>query len=224
MTERFDDTLARQVDAYIERLFLAPDETLARVISESAARGLPSISVSPNEGKLLHLLARLAGARRILEIGTLGGYSTAWLARALPADGRLVTLEVDERHAEVARQNLARCGVADRVEVRVGPAVDSLRAMIAGGDAPFDIVFIDADKESYPDYLEASLQLTRPGSLILADNVIRGGTVTDPPDGDPQAVAISRFNQAIATHPGLDSLILPVIRDRFDGLSLSIVR
>lgn len=224
MSERFDDTLARQVDAYVERLFVRADPDLDNVLSASAASGLPSISVSPNEGKLLHLLARMAGAHRILEIGTLGGYSTVWLARALPPDGRLVTLEIDERHAEVARRNLARCAVDHLVEVRLGPAMQTLRSMVADRDAPFDLIFIDADKEGYPGYLEAALELARPGTVVLADNVIRGGAVMDPANADAMARAVSRFNQAIATHPRLDSLILPIIRERFDGLSLSIVR
>jgi predicted O-methyltransferase YrrM len=221
-----DDTLARlgQIDTYIEGLFAAEDAALRAARSAMAEARLPSIHVSPTQGKLLHLLARLVGARRILEIGTLGGYSAIWLARALPADGRLVTLEVEERHATVARSNLARAGLSDRVEIRLGPAVDSLAALAAAGAAPFDLVFIDADKPSYLDYLHWAIELSRPGSLILADNVIRRGEVIGPDGGSAATQTIRRFNQALAAHPRLESLILPWVRGEIDGLALALVR
>jgi predicted O-methyltransferase YrrM len=224
MTERFDDTLARRVDAYIERLFVERDDELETALSESAAAGLPPINVSPSEGKLLNLIATMVRARRILEVGTLGGYSTIWLARALPEGGRLVTLELDPRHAEVARRNLTRCNLDPVVEIRLGPALSSLRSMIEQGEAPFDLIFIDADKEGYSGYLETALELAHPGTVILADNVIRGGLVMDDEVSDDVARAVGRFNQILAAHPRLDSLIVPVIRARFDGLSLSIVK
>jgi len=220
----FDGALAERVDRYVEELFVRPDPALAQGLADAAAEGLPAIAVSPNEGKLLHLLARLVQPERILEIGTLGGYSTAWLARALRPGGRLVTLELDRHHADVARRNLARAGVGDAVEVREGPAAASLRAMIAAGEAPFDVVFIDADKESYPEYLDLSLQLVRPGALILADNVVRNGRVLDPAHPDPLVQGIRAFNARLAAHPRLDSIILPIFRDQLDGLSISIVR
>ena len=216
----FDKGLAMRADAYVEDLFVPPDEGLSRGLEDAEAAGLPPINVSPNEGKLLHLIARIARASRVLEIGTLGGYSTTWLARALPPQGRLVTLELEPRHAEVARANLARAGVADRVEIRIGPASASLRALIEQHEPPFDLVFIDADKEGYVEYLDLSLRLVRRGSVILADNTLRRVL-----DGDPSADArgIEAFNERIAAHPRLDSLILPIIRGHLDGLSISIV-
>lgn len=220
----FDGALAERVDRYVEELFVPPDPALAQGLADAAAAGLPDIAVSPNEGKLLHLLARLVQPARILEIGTLGGYSTAWLARALRPGGRLVTLELDPHHAAVARGNLARAGLAAQVEVREGPAAAALRAMIAAGEPPFDVVFVDADKQAYPEYLELSLQLARPGTLLLADNVIRNGRVLDPGHRDPLVQGIRAFNARLAAHPRLDSLILPIFRDQLDGLSISIVR
>jgi predicted O-methyltransferase YrrM len=221
--ETFDERLAERVDAYVESLFVPPDETLAQGLRDAAAASLPPINVSANEAKLLYLIAKLSNARRMLEIGTLGGYSTTWLARALPPDGELITLELESRHAEVARRNLDRSGVGARVEIRVGPAADSLRSLIETRAAPFDLIFIDADKEAYAEYLELSLRLARVGTCILADNVIRNGRVlADHPD-DTSARGAKAFNQAIAAHPRLDSIILPIIRTSLDGLSISIV-
>lgn len=222
MSEPFDAELARKVDRYIEALLVPRDEALEEGLRRAGAAGLPAIAVSPNEGKLLHLLARMTRAARILEIGTLGGYSTTWLARALPPGGRLVSLELEPRNAEVARENLARAGVAERVEIRVGPAAASMREMVARQEAPFDLVFIDADKAGYPEYVELSLRLSRPGTVILADNVVRNGRVTDPAAGDPAVAAVRAFNARLASPP-LESIILPIIRDELDGLSISIV-
>jgi predicted O-methyltransferase YrrM len=224
MGAKWDAALVERVDRYVEELFVAPDPALERNLADAAAAGLPPIAVSPTEGKLLHLLARLVRPRRILEIGTLGGYSTTWLARALEPEGRLVTLELDPAHAEVARRSLARAGLEGRVEVRVGRAVDALEAMIAAGEGPFDVVFIDADKESYPDYLELSLRLVRPGALLLADNVVRHGAVLDARSSDPRAQGARAFNARLAAHPRLDSVILPIFRGDLDGVSISIVR
>ena len=224
MPEAFDEHLAYQVDHYIERLFVPPDEALARNLKDAADAGLPTINVSPNEGKLVYLIAKMARAKRILEIGTLGGYSTTWLARALPTDGKLVTLELDPKHAAVARHNLDRAGVSQRVEIRVGRAVDSLRTMIDHVEAPFDLIFIDADKRSYPDYLTLAMQLTRPGTIILADNLIRNGRVLNAQSTDENARGARAYNAAIAAHPRLESIVLPIIRENLDGLSISIVR
>jgi len=218
------DRLLVRVDRYIEDLFVPPDPSLEQGLADAAAAGLPDIAVSPNEGKLLHLLARLVRPTRILEVGTLGGYSTTWLARALEPGGRLVTLELEGHHAEVARRNLARSGVGDRVEIRVGPAAAALRAMVAAAERPFDVVFIDADKESYPEYLELSLELSRAGTVILADNVIRGGRVLDGRSTDPRVQGVRAFNTRLASHPRLDSIVLPIAREHLDGLSISIVR
>jgi caffeoyl-CoA O-methyltransferase len=208
-----------QIDSYVEELFVPPDPALEDALRRSREAGLPEIQVSPNEGVLLRLLTEIAGARRILEIGTLGGYSTIHLARALPEDGSLVSLEVDERYAEVARENIREAGIGERVEVRVGDARELLARMVEEGEGPFDLVFIDADKESYPEYLEWALRLSQPGSLILGDNAIRGGSVLDPKD--ESARAIQEFNEALAKNPRLSALILPLIRERVDGLTIA---
>ena len=222
--ESVTEELLRKVDCYIEDLFVQADPALAEGVADAAAAGLPQIQVSPAEGKLLYLIARMTRAARILEIGTLGGYSTTWLARALPESGVLVTLELNPNHAAVAHANLERAGVANRVEIRVGRASDSLRALVQENATPFDLVFIDADKAGYPEYLDLSLQLTRPGSAILADNVIRHGRALpeDAPDAGDRGVHL--YNDAIAHHPRLESLILPIIRNKVDGLAISVVR
>ncbi|HUI53681.1 MAG TPA: O-methyltransferase [Bryobacteraceae bacterium] len=222
--ERIDERLAKAVDEYIEGLFVPPDEALRQNLRDAGAAGLPDIAVSPVQGKLLYLIAKIAGARRILEIGTLAGYSTTWLVRALPPQGELVTLEVDAKHAEVARKNLERTGIGALIDIRVGPAADSLRALIESGEAPFDLIFIDADKPSYSDYLNLSLQLSHRGTVILADNVIRNGRALDPAPDDPNAKGVCAYNQAVASHPRLESIIVPMIREKLDGMSISIVR
>jgi predicted O-methyltransferase YrrM len=222
--ESFDEKLARRIDQYIERLFTPPDETLAQNLKDAEAAGLPSINVSANEGKLLYLIAKLARARRILEIGLLGGYSTTWLARALPGDGKLITLELEAKHAAVARKNLDRAGVGERVEIRVGGAPDSLRAMIQHDEAPFDLIFIDADKPAYVDYLNFAIQLSHPGTVILADNVIRNGRVMAEQPAEEGARGARAYNAALAAHPRLESIVLPIIRENLDGLAISIVR
>jgi predicted O-methyltransferase YrrM len=224
MPEAFNEQLAEQVDRYIEQLFVPPDENLTQNLKDAAAAGLPAINVSPTEGKLLYLLAKMSHAKRILEIGTLGGYSTTWLARALPVEGTLVTLELDPKHAAVARRSLERAGLSDRVQLRVGRAVDSLRALIDRAAAPFDLIFIDADKPSYPDYLNLVMQLSRSGTIILADNLIRNGRVLNAQSTDENARAARAYNAAIAAQPQLESIVLPIIRKNLDGLSISIVR
>jgi predicted O-methyltransferase YrrM len=211
--------LLPRIDSYVEGLFAPPDPALEDALRRSRETGLPEINVSPNGGKLLQLLVEISGARRVLEIGTLGGYSTIHLARALPVDGSLVSLEVDEHHAEVARENIAGAGLGDRVEVRVGDARVLLARMVEDEEGPFDLTFIDADKASYPEYLEWSLRLSRPGSLILADNVIRGGSVLNPKD--ESARATREFNEALANDPRLSALVLPLIRERVDGLAIA---
>jgi predicted O-methyltransferase YrrM len=222
--ESFNEQLAASIDHYIEYLFNPHDETLAQNLQNARDAELPTINVSPNEGKLLYLIAKMAGAKRVLEIGTLGGYSTTWLARALPADGKVITLELDEKHAAVARQNLDRAGVADRVEVRVGRAIDSLRRMIDQHEPPFDLIFIDADKINYVTYLDLSLQLSHPGTVILADNVIRNGRVMSEQAQDESSRGAKAFNDALAANQQLESIIVPIIRSNLDGLSISIVK
>lgn len=214
--------LLGEIDDYVQELYAPQDEALEAAVRESRRAGLPEIQVSPNEGKLLQLLAEIAGARRILEIGTLGGYSAIHFGRALPEDGSLISLEIDEHHAEVARENVERAGLADRVEIRVGDARELLAAIVGNGEGPFDLVFIDADKEGYPEYLEWSMKLVRPGSLILGDNAIRGGSVLDPDDGSSRAMR--EFNRRIAEDPGLSAIVLPLIRERIDGLAIARVR
>jgi predicted O-methyltransferase YrrM len=173
---------------------------------------------------LLYLLAKIAGAKRVLEIGTLGGYSTTWLARALPADGLLVTLELELRHAEVARRSLDQAALAPAIDLRVGPAAESLRDPVRATTAPFDLIFLDANKSGYVEYLNLALELSRPGTLILADNVIRHGLVLDPDPADQNDAGAKTYNEAIARHPRLESLIVPIVRARVDGLSISLVR
>jgi caffeoyl-CoA O-methyltransferase len=220
-TESMGGLLAR-IDDYVEGRFAPQDEALEAAVRESRRAGLPEIQVSPNEAKLLQLLAEMVGARRILEVGTLGGYSAIHFGRALPEGGELVSLEIDERHAEVARENVDRAGLADKVEIRVGDARGLLARIAENGEEPFDVVFIDADKEGYPEYLEWALRLTRPGSLILGDNTIRGGSVLNPEDGSARATG--EFNERIARDPRLSAILLPILRERIDGLTIALVR
>ncbi len=212
------------VDRYLTDLLVPPDPALEAALRDSAAAGLPAINVSPNQGKLLHLLARLQGARSILEIGTLGGYSTIWLARALPPDGRLVTLEADAKHAEVAGANIARAGLADVVELRLGPALETLPQLAAEGRGPFDLIFIDADKPGYADYLAWSLRLSRRGSLIVADNVVRKGAVLDPASDDPRVQGARRFNEALAAERRVSATAIQTVGSKgYDGFALALV-
>lgn len=209
------------VDDYLEGALVETDAALDAALRASAAAGLPDHQVSPSQGKLLQLLARLVGARRILEIGTLGGYSTIWMARALPRDGRLVTLEADAAHAAVARTNLARAGLGERVELREGPALGALPRLAEEDAGPFDLVFVDADKPNNPDYLDWSVRLARPGSLIVLDNVVRGGEVVRADSDDPRIQGIRRMNERIAADPRLDATALQTVgRKGWDGFAL----
>jgi predicted O-methyltransferase YrrM len=212
------------VDAYFEDRLLARDDPLTAALADSRAAGLPAISVSPTQGKLLHLLARSIGAARILEVGTLGGYSTIWLARALPPTGSLVTLEIDPRHAEVAQVNLVRAGLADTVEIRVGPAADTLARIGAAGEAPFDFVFIDADKASNAVYFAWAMRLTRPGSVIVVDNVVRGGAVADPDSHAADVLGTRRLLDAMAAEPGFEATAVQTVGSKgYDGFALGLV-
>jgi len=222
--EPLNEELVEQIDRYIEDLFTPTDASLAENLKDANAARLPAINVSPNQGKFLYLLVKIAGAKRILEIGTLGGYSTTWLARALPPDGVLITLELEAKHAQVARRNLDRAGLGSKVEIHVGPATDSLRSLIRLEVQPFDCIFIDADKVGYVEYLDLSLQLSRRGTMILADNVIRHGLVLAENPTDSADRGARAYNDAIAHDPRLESLILPIVRRRVDGLAISIVR
>lgn len=213
-----------EIDRYIEQLCVPPAESFHQALQNAENAGLPPIHVTPNEGKLLYLLAKLSRPKRILEIGLLGGYSAYWLARALPPNGRLVTLEISAHHATVARQTLETAGLLPLVEIRVGAARESLEKMVQSGEPPFDLVFIDADKEGYPVYLDYALHLTHPGSLILADNVIRDGKVVNPDDPDPAACAVREFNAKLAGNPKLETILIPLMRGKIDGLAIARVK
>ncbi|SED39741.1 Predicted O-methyltransferase YrrM [Streptomyces sp. 3213] len=217
-----ESQLWNDVDDYLIGHLSPHDEVLEATLRDSDAAGLPQIAVSAAAGKLLHLLARIQGAARILEIGTLGGYSTILLARALPADGRLITLEYSPKHAEVAGRNIARAGLDKLVEIRVGPALDSLAALADENAAPFDLVFIDADKANNPNYVEWALKLTRPGSLIIVDNVVRGGRVADPANTDPDVLGTRAAIELIGSHPRLSGTAIQTVGEKgYDGFALA---
>jgi len=212
------------VDRYLTDLLAPPDPGLDAALQASTAAGLPPINVAPNQGKLLYLLARLQGARAILEIGTLGGYSTIWLARALPDGGRLVTLEADPAHADVARANLARAGVADVVELRLGRALDTLPELAAEGRGPFDLIFIDADKAGTPEYFVWALELSRRGSLIVVDNVVRDGAVIDAASDDAGVRGIRRFLELLAAEPRVSATAIQTVGSKgYDGFAVALV-
>ena len=212
------------VDHYITELLVQPDAALDGALQSSAAAGLPAISVSPPQGKLLMLLAMLQGARNILEIGTLGGYSTIWLARALPPGGRLITLEADAKHAEVARENIERAGLDGVVELRLGPALETLPRLAAENRGPFDFIFIDADKPSIPDYFTWSLKLVRRGSVIIVDNVIRSEAVIDAANGDANVQGVRRFNDMLAAEPRVSATVIQTVGGKgYDGFALALV-
>jgi predicted O-methyltransferase YrrM len=212
------------VDQYITDLLVHSDPALDAALADSAAAGLPAINVTPNLGKLLHILARVQGARTILEVGTLGGYSTIWLARALPPGGRLVTLEVDPKHAAVARGNIARAGLSDVVELRLGRALDTLPELAAAGYGPFDLTFIDADKPSNPDYFAWALKLSRRGSVIVVDNVVRSGAVADAASTDPTVLGVRRLNELLAAEPRVTATAIQTVGSKgYDGFAVALV-
>jgi predicted O-methyltransferase YrrM len=212
------------VDSYIADLFVGPDSALDAALAASNTAGLPAIAVSPSQGKLLMLMARAMGARKILEIGTLGGYSTIWLARALPADGNLITLEYDPKHAEVARANIARAGFANVVELREGRAQDTLPQLVSENRGPFDFIFIDADKPGYPDYLAWSLKLSHPGTVIIADNVVRKGEIVDANSADANVQGMRRFNALLAAEPRVSATEVQTVGSKgYDGFAYAVV-
>ncbi|HDR9807303.1 TPA: O-methyltransferase [Burkholderia cenocepacia] len=213
-----------QVDAYFSATLVPSDAVLNAALAASDAAGLPAINVAPNQGKLLQLLATIRGARRILEVGTLGGYSTIWLARALPPGGSLVTLELNPAHAKVATENIARAGFAQVVSVVVGSAKDSLARLIDAGEAPFDFIFIDADKDNNAVYLDAALKLSRPGTVIVVDNVVRGGRVADPDNREPDVVGVREGFARLVAEPALATTAVQTVGQKgWDGFSISIV-
>jgi predicted O-methyltransferase YrrM len=212
------------VDRYLEGQLIPPDEARDAVLRASAAAGLPEIAVTPSQGKLLYLLAKMQRARRILEIGTLGGYSTIWMARALVRGGRLITLEAEERHAAVARRNIARAGLRAKVDLRLGKALETLPKIAAEEGRPFDFIFIDADKENTAGYFDWSLRLSRAGSAIVVDNVIREGEVADAGTGDPRVQGIRRFHEALAREPRVSATTIQTVGSKgYDGFTLVLV-
>jgi predicted O-methyltransferase YrrM len=211
------------VDRYLCEQLVPSDAALEAALAASRAAGLPPHNVAPNQGKLLELLARMQRAERILEIGTLGGYSTIWLARALPARGKLITLEADAKHTAVARQNIARAGLSERVELREGRALDTLPLLAAENAGPFELVFIDADKPSNPDYFRWALRLSRAGTLIVIDNVVRNGAVIDE-NGDASVQGVRRLNELIAAEPRVSATAIQTVGEKgYDGFALALV-
>jgi predicted O-methyltransferase YrrM len=212
------------VDDFLVRTLVKPDAALDQALADSDRGGLPAINVSPCQGKLLNLVARMIGARRILEIGTLGGYSTIWLARALPPSGRLVTLEFSQKHADVARANIERAGLLDRVDIRVGRALDTLPAIARESSEPFDLIFVDADKENNRDYLGWAVKLARPGSVIITDNVVRDGKVIDEASSDPMVVGTRRFLDALAAERRVSATAIQTVGSKgWDGFTIAVV-
>lgn len=213
-----------KVDQYLSAAMVPPVASIEQALADAEAAGLPPINIEANQGRFLELLVRMSGARRVLEIGTLGGYSTLWMARGLGEGGRLVTLEIEKVCADVAQANFQRAGAQEKILLRLGPALDSLQNMIAEGEAPFDFIFLDADKENYPNYLPLILQLSQAGTVLVADNVVRGGQVLDASSTEANVLGTRRFNQMLGENPRLDATALQVVGAKgHDGLALALV-
>jgi predicted O-methyltransferase YrrM len=213
-----------KVDRYFGDLLAHADPTLDAALKANEQAGLPQINVTSLQGKFLEFLVRVSGARRVLEIGTLGGYSTIWFARALPEGGRVVTLELDPHHARVARSNLQNAGVLDRVDLRVGPALETLATLVTENAEPFNLIFIDADKQGYPQYLQWSLRLSRPGTVIVADNVVREGRVIEANCDDADVQGVQQFTELLAAEPRLSATVLQTVGAKgYDGFALAVV-
>jgi caffeoyl-CoA O-methyltransferase len=220
-----DQKIFKEVDQYISDLFIPEDEALTAAELSHKQEGIPHINVSPNLGKFLYLLAKLVNAKKILELGTLAGYSTIWLARAIPETGRVITLELDPHHADIAKKNISRAGLSDKIDIRLGKAIELLPGLVNEKAGPFDLIFIDADKPPYTEYFEWSLKLSRPGTLIIADNVVRDGKVLDPEQSDPMVMGAQRFNKALAANKNVDATILQTIGVKeYDGMAIAIVK
>ena len=216
--------LFAKVDQYINDLLVEQDNVLTATETSIIEAKIPTISITPNQGKFLHVLARLAKAKKILEIGTLGGYSTIWLARALPQSGQLITLEIDPNHADVAHKNIIRAGLDPIVDIRIGKALDLLPLIEKEGIAPFDMIFIDADKSPYAEYFQWALKLSRPGTLIIADNVIREGKVLDPNSSDEMVNGVQRFNNMLAKNTAVTATIIQTVGTKdHDGMAIAVV-
>lgn len=219
-----NQALFASVDHYINNLLAPEDKALKATVQSIVDNQIPQISVSPNQGKFLQVLATLCRAQKILEVGTLAGYSTIWLARALPPNGRLVTIEFDPLHARVAQENMRRAGLAKQVEIRIGKAIDVLPEIAAQGIGPFDLIFIDADKPPYVEYYEWALKLSRPGTLIIADNVIREGQVLDPNCSDEKVQGVQRLNRLLATDTRVSATIIQTVGEKeHDGMVIAVV-
>jgi predicted O-methyltransferase YrrM len=214
----------KRVDQYFTDALIASGDGFNAAMEANRKADLPAIDVTALQGKFLEILVRATGARRVLEIGTLGGFSTLWLARALPENGLVVTLELEPRHAEIAMHNLKIAGLANKVDLRIGPATETLKALAQEHTAPFDFIFIDADKASYPEYLQWSIKLSRPGTLIVADNVVRDGKVVDPESPDPHIQGVRRFTELVAAEPRLSTTVLQTVGTKgYDGFAISVV-
>lgn len=212
------------VDRYFSTALIKPDRVLEFALKANRKAELPAIDVTPLQGRFLELLVRAAGARRVLEIGTLGGYSTLWLARAIPDNGLIVTLELEAKHASIAQKNIEKAGFSRRVDLRIGPAAETLSALVAASADPFDFIFIDADKAGYPDYLKWSLKLSHPGTIIVADNVVRDGKVIDAKNPDPNIKGVRRFTKLIAAEPRLRTTVLQTVGGKgYDGFAMAVV-
>ena len=219
-----DQTIFQQVDDYISNLLGDEDDVLKQTIQSLEAHNIPQISVSANQGKFLQIMAKLVGAKRILELGTLGGYSTIWMARALPEDGKIISLELDPNHAAVAQSNIDAAGLTNKVEIRIGKGLDLLKQMVEARELPFDMVFIDADKPPYAEYFQLALQLSRSGTLIIADNVIREGKVLYANNTDEMVVGAHRFNTVLAKTSQVTATIIQTVGSKeHDGMALAIV-
>jgi len=219
-----DQKLFEAVDQYISDLFIKEEESLTAAERSHGLENIPAINVSPNLGKFLYLMTKISKAVKILEVGTLAGYSTIWMAKALPENGRLISLEIDPRHASIARKNIERAGLSSKVEVRVGKAIDLLPLMVKQSEGPFDMIFIDADKPPYAEYFELALKLSKSGTLIIADNVIRDGKVLDPNHEDPMVQGAQRFNKALAANNQVSATILQTIGVKeYDGMAIAVV-
>ena len=215
----------KSVDEYINGFFVKEDQALLNVGTSIQDAGIPAISVSANQGKFLHLLARLVNAKKILEMGTLAGYSTIWMARALPPDGQLITLEFDTMHAAVAKKNIMHANIDAQVDIRIGKALDLLPQIEAAGEGPFDMIFIDADKPPYTEYFHWAVRLSRPGTLIVTDNVIRDGKVLDNNSDDENVIGVQRFNKMLAGNTLVDATIIQTIGEKdHDGMALAVVK
>ena len=214
-----------ECDTFAEELFIGQDEVLTETLNRCREQGLPDIAVSPVQGKFLQVIAQSIGAKRILEVGTLGGYSTIWLARALPSDGKVVTLEIDSHHAKVARENFERANLTDRIELREGSASDIMRTLIDEDCEPFDLIFIDADKKSCPEYFQLSLELTHPRSLIITDNAVSRGRILDPDNRDEKIEGLRHFLKMMANEPRVDATVMQTVGSKgYDGFAIAVVK